>query len=66
MKKLTDIIRSTFATEDDITPLAVTEIEYLTAVLQEGGRTYPPVPSGVLHQSPPHSSRLQTSQCPNR
>ncbi|RYP03582.1 hypothetical protein DL764_005043 [Monosporascus ibericus] len=51
MKKLTHLVRSTFASEDDITPNLVTELEYLTAVLKEGGRTYPPVPSGLPRQT---------------
>ncbi|RYO81975.1 hypothetical protein DL766_003476 [Monosporascus sp. MC13-8B] len=51
MKKLTHLVRSTFTREDDITPNPVTELEYLTAVLKEGGRTYPPVPSGLPRQA---------------
>ncbi|RYP86559.1 hypothetical protein DL769_000731 [Monosporascus sp. CRB-8-3] len=47
MKNLTHLVRSTFASEDSITSNSVAELEYLTAVLKEGGRTYPPVPSGL-------------------
>ncbi|KAK8029628.1 hypothetical protein PG993_010919 [Apiospora rasikravindrae] len=47
MEKLVDIIRSTFKSEDEITFNSLSEIEYLSAVIQEGGRTYAPVPSGL-------------------
>ncbi|KAK8062765.1 Cytochrome P450 [Apiospora hydei] len=47
MEKLAGIIRSTFKSEDEITFNALSEIEYLSAVIQEGGRTYAPVPSGL-------------------
>ncbi|KAK6863710.1 hypothetical protein PG995_000238 [Apiospora arundinis] len=47
MEQLTDIIRSAFKSEEEITSNALLEIEYLTAVIQEGGRSYAPVPSGL-------------------
>ncbi|KAK7959301.1 cytochrome P450 [Apiospora aurea] len=47
MEKLASIIRSTFKSEDEITFNALSEIEYLSAVILEGGRTYAPVPSGL-------------------
>ncbi|KAK8137100.1 hypothetical protein PG984_005040 [Apiospora sp. TS-2023a] len=47
MEKLTSIIRSSFKSEEEITFNALLEIEYLTAVIQEGGRTYAPIPSGL-------------------
>ncbi|KAI6377235.1 hypothetical protein MCOR31_001300 [Pyricularia oryzae] len=46
MKKLTSLIRSSFATEAEITSSSLAQLEYLTAVLKEAGRTYPALPSG--------------------
>lgn len=48
MKKLTTLIRSSFATEAEITSSSLAQLEYLTAVLKEAGRTYPALPSGKL------------------
>lgn len=55
MDKLQTLIRSTFATEAEITSASLSNLEYLTAVLKEAGRTYPALPSGkpaVLHAPP--------------
>lgn len=48
MKKLTSLIRSSFATEAEITSSSLAQLEYLTAVLKEAGRTYPALPSGMF------------------
>ena len=45
--KLTHEIRSTFRNEEDITMVSVNKCRYLLAVLNEGLRIYPPVPSGL-------------------
>jgi len=47
LKTLTELIRTTFAMENDINILSLQQLEYLTACLEEGLRTYPPVPSGL-------------------
>ena len=44
--RLTTEIRSAFKTTEDITIDAVNNLPYLLAVLQEGLRYYPPVPTG--------------------
>jgi len=40
-------IRSTFEKSDDITIAKLTHMKYLTAVIEEGLRIYPPVPSNM-------------------
>lgn len=47
LEKLQTLIRSTFATEAEITSTSLSQLEYLTAVLKEAGRTYPALPSGT-------------------
>lgn len=47
LKTLTELVRNTFASQDDITLLGVQRLEYFTACLEEGLRTYPPVPAGM-------------------
>ncbi|KAF4976231.1 hypothetical protein FZEAL_7069 [Fusarium zealandicum] len=46
LAKLTNEVRSAFATEDEIDLLGVGKLPYLLAVLDEGLRIFPPVPSG--------------------
>lgn len=43
--RLADEVRSKFNTEDDITLIEVNKLEYLSAVLQETLRRYPPTPA---------------------
>ncbi|OIW33137.1 cytochrome P450 [Coniochaeta ligniaria NRRL 30616] len=50
--KLVKEVRSTFATEEDITLQRVNQLEYMLAVLNEGLRVYPPVPSGLTRITP--------------
>ncbi len=50
--KLVKEVRSTFETEDDITLQRVNHLEYMLAVLNEGLRMYPPVPSGLTRTTP--------------
>jgi cytochrome P450 len=47
LKTLTELIRTTFDMESDINILSLQQLEYFTACLEEGLRTYPPVPSGL-------------------
>lgn len=47
LEKLTDLARTTFKSESDIKYVSVQQLEYFTACLEEGFRTYPPVPSGL-------------------
>lgn len=43
--KIKDEVRSTFQSEDQIDMLSVQNLKYLSAVLEESMRCYPPVPS---------------------
>jgi cytochrome P450 len=45
MKKVVDEIRGAFQVEEDIKILSVGQLPYLSAVLEEALRTYPPAPS---------------------
>ncbi|TVY19188.1 Cytochrome P450 monooxygenase [Lachnellula arida] len=47
LRKLTDLVRTTFPTQEDITIVGIQRLEYFTACLEEGLRTYPPVPAGM-------------------
>ncbi|KAF2185207.1 benzoate 4-monooxygenase cytochrome P450 [Zopfia rhizophila CBS 207.26] len=53
LTKLTNEIRSTFSDESEITMGAVEHLPYLRAVLQEGMRMAPPVPSQIPRIVPP-------------
>ncbi|AEO64353.1 uncharacterized protein THITE_2110425 [Thermothielavioides terrestris NRRL 8126] len=50
--KLVREIRETFASEDDITLLRTSSLEYLNAVFEEGFRMYPPVPLALSRRTP--------------
>lgn len=49
---LTTLIRSSFPSESSITNLALQKLPYLSAVLEEGLRTYPPVPTSLPRRTP--------------
>ncbi|KAF3395109.1 Isotrichodermin C-15 hydroxylase, partial [Talaromyces pinophilus] len=51
-RKLVDEIRSSFTTEEDINFTNVSQLRYLLAVLKEGLRMYPPVPSNLPRKVP--------------
>lgn len=56
MEKVVREVRSTMATEDDITFNNVTaRLPYLMACLDEAFRMYPPVPTGLQRLTPPES-----------
>lgn len=44
LENLTKLIRTTFQTPDDITALALYKIDYLSCIIDESFRLYPPVP----------------------
>lgn len=71
--KLTHEIRTTFAAAEDITFERTARLEYLTAVITEALRVYPPVPTGFARKAPrgggfvsgyfvPEGTRLYVSQ----
>ncbi|KAF2968987.1 hypothetical protein GQX73_g4601 [Xylaria multiplex] len=47
MKILTDEVRGSFSSDEDITFEALSKLEYLNACIREGLRVYPPVPSAI-------------------
>ncbi|KAJ8120817.1 hypothetical protein ONZ43_g2571 [Nemania bipapillata] len=47
MKILTDEVRGTFSSNENITFEALARLEYLNACIREGLRVYPPAPSGL-------------------
>ncbi|KAH8900750.1 putative cytochrome P450 monooxygenase [Thozetella sp. PMI_491] len=52
LSKLTDEVRSTFKSEDEITLFSVSKLHYMLACLDEAMRCYPPVPIGFPRQVP--------------
>ncbi|KAH8880867.1 cytochrome P450 [Thozetella sp. PMI_491] len=52
LKKLTEEVRSTFKSEEEITLLSVGRLSYMLACLDEGLRSYPPVAIGFPRQVP--------------
>ncbi|CAK4032813.1 Isotrichodermin C-15 hydroxylase [Lecanosticta acicola] len=58
LRKLTEEIRSTHSTFDDITLESVARLTYLQAVLREGMRMYPPVPVALPRKVPKGGSML--------
>jgi len=51
-KTLVEEIRGSFSTSDDITITNLIALKYLTAVIEEGLRIYPPVPSNMPRSIP--------------
>lgn len=53
MQRLVKEVRSSFASTKDLTIHSVQKLEYMTAVLEETMRLYPPVPQQAVRVSPP-------------
>jgi len=47
LKKVTEEVRSTFTSDEEITLTSVGGLKYMLACLNEGLRSYPPVPFGL-------------------
>ena len=58
MKKLTEEIRNSFASEDMISIQSVSHLEYLTACIQEALRRFPPIPEGLPRVVPPQGEEI--------
>lgn len=53
LSKLQKEIRSSFASDSDITLIKIDQLPYLQATLQESLRMYPPVPIAMTRKTPP-------------
>ncbi|KAK3953247.1 cytochrome P450 [Pseudoneurospora amorphoporcata] len=58
MKKLTEEVRSTFKSEEEITLSSVGSLEYMLACLNEAMRVYPPVPIGMPRVVPKGGAKV--------
>ncbi|KAJ9143404.1 putative Cytochrome P450 [Pleurostoma richardsiae] len=58
MRKLTEEVRSTFRTEDEITMTSVGILPYMLACLNEGLRRYPPASFGLPRVTPKGGARI--------
>jgi cytochrome P450 len=52
LEKLTDEVRTTFKSDDEITLTSVGNLTYMLACLNEAMRRYPPVPIGLPRAVP--------------
>lgn len=64
MARLVKEIRGAFPTAQDISMEKLAQIPYLFAVLEEGLRMYPPVPSGLPRLSPPEGASVAGKYIP--
>ncbi|KAK3301698.1 cytochrome P450 [Chaetomium strumarium] len=58
-EKLVKEVRSSFASDDEITLLRVSRLEYMNAVFEEGFRMYPPVPLALSRRTPPKGEFIE-------
>ena len=63
-KKLVDEVRTTFTHEKEINSIAVAQLPYLNAVLEEGLRMYPPTPSTIPRVTPPEGDVICGQRIP--
>lgn len=52
LRRLTEEVRSTFKTEEEIDFTSVSSLQYMLACLDEALRIYPPAPLGLPRQTP--------------
>ncbi|CAK7225827.1 hypothetical protein SEUCBS140593_006035 [Sporothrix eucalyptigena] len=64
LQKLVTEIRSSFTTEDQIDYMAVNDLSYLRAVLDEALRLYPPVVAGLLRVTPREGETILGMEVP--
>jgi cytochrome P450 len=58
METLTREVRAAFGSADDITIKAVSKLPYLTAVINESLRMYPPVVADLIRVVPPEGKQI--------
>ncbi|KAH6951256.1 cytochrome P450 [Ilyonectria sp. MPI-CAGE-AT-0026] len=64
LRQLTEEIRSSFKSEEEIDFVSVNKLTYLLACLDEGLRMYPPVPSGLPRVSPEEGATVSGQYVP--
>ncbi|KAK2602625.1 hypothetical protein N8I77_009141 [Diaporthe amygdali] len=58
LRRLTDEVRSTFKTEEEIDFTSVSTLQYMLACLDEALRMYPPAPLGLPRQTPKGGAKI--------
>jgi cytochrome P450 len=58
MKKLVDEVRGAFTAQEEINVVKLNGLKYLTAVIEEGLRVYPPVPSNMPRMTPSEGANV--------
>lgn len=66
LRKLTEEIRTTFKSEDDIDMTSVNQLTYMLACLNEALRMYPPVPAGLPRVVPRNGSKILGEYVPEK
>jgi len=66
LDKVCDEVRSTFQNEDNITFTSVGRLPYLNAVIEEGLRLYPPVPSAFPRRTLPEGNVIDGHFVPGK
>lgn len=66
LRKLTEEIRSTFTSEDEIDMTSVHQLTYMLACLNEALRVYPPVPAGLPRITPSSGSTILGEHIPKK
>jgi len=64
MTNLTDIIRTSFESESEMTMLTLPRVDYLQACIQEGLRIYPPVAVGLPRTVPKEGGQISGKPLP--
>lgn len=64
LKRVTDEVRSSFGSDQDITLMSVGKLECMLACLDEAMRHYPPVPSGLPRTVPQGGASICGSHIP--
>jgi cytochrome P450 len=58
LEKLNNEVRCAFTTEDEIDLVSTGQLKYLSAVLEETLRAYPPVPTALPRVTPPGGQQI--------
>lgn len=65
LQKVTQEVRSSFKSADEITINSVTKLSYMLAVLNETLRLYPPVVSGLIREVPDCGCQIASEHVPS-